>query len=117
MTINVLYFDGCPSYPVAVELLEKLLGEEGLLVPVRRTQVSSREAAIRERFLGSPTIRINGEDVEPAARARTDFGLKCRLYPVDSRLVGIPAESLLRAAIRTAKRGELEKFWSGTTEL
>jgi len=66
VTINVLHFDGCPSYPVVVGLLERLLREEGVLVPVQLTQVSSHEEAVCQRFLGSPTIRIDGEDVEPA---------------------------------------------------
>jgi len=43
-------------------------------------RVESPEAADRERFLGSPTVRIDGEDVDPTASERDDFGIKCRLY-------------------------------------
>lgn len=42
--------------------------------------MESPEAAEAERFLGSPTLRVDGRDVEPGAESRTDFGLKCRLY-------------------------------------
>lgn len=113
MTIDILYLGGCPSYPVVVEMLEKLLREEGVLVPVQHSRVSSHDEAICQRFLGSPTIRIDGQDVEAAAQARQDFGMKCRLYCVAGRLVGVPEENLLRAAIRDAKQRELEALWSG----
>lgn len=111
MKIEVFYFDGCPSYPIVAELLQKLLKEEGLLAPVDLVCVSSHEEAVRGRFLGSPTILINGEDMEPAAQGRQDFGLKCRLYAVGGRLVGVPDEKTFREAIQTAKRQELEESW------
>jgi hypothetical protein len=53
----------------------------------------------RSRFLGSPTIRVNGRDVEPDAERRTDFGMKCRLYRGAGGVTGQPAEEWVRAAI------------------
>jgi hypothetical protein len=54
----------------------------------------------RLRFLGSPTVRVDGRDVEPGADLREDFGLKCRLYRTEDGLTGTPAEEWLLAAIR-----------------
>jgi hypothetical protein len=66
------------------------------------TGIGTADAAQRERFLGSPTVRINGRDVEPEAERRTDYGLKCRLYRASTGLSGQPREELLQAALRSA---------------
>ena len=55
-----------------------LMAQVGVDVPVELRQVESAEAAERERVLGSPSLRVNGQDVDPTAGERTDFGLKCR---------------------------------------
>ena len=75
--IELLYFEGCPGYESLLARLPPLVGDAAEL-ELRR--VTSPEEAEAERFLGSPTLRIDGEDVEPAAAERADFGMKCRLY-------------------------------------
>jgi hypothetical protein len=102
MRVELLYFDGCPSYEAFLPRLRGLLAERdsGLEVELRR--VEGEEAAIRERFLGSPTVRVNGVDIEPGAEARTDFGLKCRLYRVGGRLSPTPDEAWLEEALATS---------------
>ena len=62
-------------------------------------RIASDGAAQRERFLGSPTVRVNGRDVEPEAEQRTDYGLKCRLYRSSTGLSGQPEAELLQAAL------------------
>lgn len=62
--------------------------------------VESVEAAERERFLGSPTLRVDGQDVDPTAGERTDFGLKCRLYPSPDGLRGTVPDEFVLAAFR-----------------
>ena len=52
--------------------------------------VSDLEAAERLRFLGSPTVRVHGRDIEPGADKRTDFALSCRVYRTDAGLAGEP---------------------------
>ena len=44
--------------------------------------MTSDEQAQHERFLGSPTVRVGGVDVDPDAEGRLDYGLTCRA-PVD----------------------------------
>ena len=90
MTMEVLYFDGCPSYEALVPHLQQLLSERGVAADVALRRVDSDADAQRLRFLGSPTVRVDGRDVEPGADARTDFGLKCRLYRTPDGLTGVP---------------------------
>jgi hypothetical protein len=93
VNVEVLYFDGCPSHEALLPRLRELMVQPGVAVPVQLKHVESVEAAERERFLGSPTLRINGTDVDPTASERTDFGLKCRLYPSAEGLRGtVPDE-------------------------
>lgn len=79
--------------------LHALLGRFGIDAQVRLVAVESEDAAQRKRFLGSPTLRVEGRDVEPGAEARTDFGLSCRLYPTSSGPPGVPPEQWVAAAL------------------
>jgi len=96
--IELLYFDGCPHYEAFLPHLRDLLEREGVADDVRLVRVDSVEDAERKRFLGSPTLRVNGSDVEPGAAERSDFGLKCRLYRTDDGVSGVPEDEwVLRA--------------------
>jgi len=53
-------------------------------------------------FLGSPSVRIDGRDIETAARSAKTFGLMCRTYVEDDRRGGVPPIEWIRAAIREA---------------
>ena len=75
--LEVLHFDGCPSHEALMPRLRRLRAQVGVDAPVELRRVESVEAAERERFLGSPTLRVDGQDVDPSAGERTDFGLKC----------------------------------------
>jgi hypothetical protein len=99
MTIELLYFDGCPNYERFLPHLQELLERSGVHEEVLRRKVESTPDAVAERFLGSPTVRIDGVDVEPAAEARTDCGVKCRLYRTDSGLTGAPPDELIKRAL------------------
>ena len=81
MKVEVLYFDGCPSHERLMPRLRYLLDQVGVDTAVDLVHIESLDAAEQQRFLGSPTVRVDGVDVEPGANARTDYGLKCRLYP------------------------------------
>ena len=102
MRIEVLYFDGCPNYEALLPRLREILARTGVSAEIDLRRIASYEAAQRERFLGSPTVRINGRDIEPDAERRTDYGLKCRLYRAPTGLSGQPEEELLQAALRSA---------------
>ena len=99
MTVEVLYFDGCPNHEALVPHLRELLGEAGVDAEIELRRVQDDAVAERERFLGSPTVRIDGRDVEPGADERTDFGLKCRLYRTERGLSGLPDDDWILAAV------------------
>ena len=100
MTVELLYWDGCPSHPEALDQLNRILREEGLQTDVELVEVTSDQQAQRERFPGSPTIRINGEDVIPPGELEP-FSLTCRVYRArDGRVTAVPDPEDLREAVR-----------------
>ena len=66
---------------------------------IRVVEVEDVETAERLRFLGSPTIRVDGRDIEPGASERTDYTLSCRIYRAGGAATGVPDAALLRAAL------------------
>lgn len=100
MKVEVLYFDGCPNHEALLPRLRKLLDDAGVETAVELVDVPDDAAAQRERFLGSPTLRVDGRDVEPGAELRTDFGLKCRLYRTDAGFAGVPLDDWVLDAVR-----------------
>lgn len=103
MKIEVLYFEGCPNYLPAVDRLEAVLRQEGFETDIARIEVDvNDEAAARTlQFFGSPTIRINGLDIEAEARNIAQAGFACRRYAG-----GAPSEEMIRAALRKAGAGK-----------
>ena len=95
MTIEVLYFEGCPNLEPTLSLANEVLSELGLSGEVRKLEVRTPEDAERLRFLGSPSVRVDGMDIEPGAESRTEYALSCRLY--GDR--GLPPKELLVAAL------------------
>jgi hypothetical protein len=99
MRIELLHWAGCPSTPEAQELLADVLAERGLDVPVHVREVTSQEEAERLTFPGSPTIRIDGRDVDTAGAAGRAM-LACRIYRLpDGRVSPVPSREQLEAAL------------------
>ena len=99
MKVQVLYFDGCPNHEALVPRLRDLMVAADARTAIELVRVDDAENAERQRFLGSPTVRVDGEDVEPGASERTDFGLKCRLFATPDGLRGMPADEWVLAAL------------------
>jgi hypothetical protein len=97
--VEILYFDGCPNHEGARALVERICRELGVEPELRLVNVPDEEAARRLRFLGSPTIRVAGEDVDPQAPERDDYVLSCRVYRTDSGFAGQPDERWVRDAL------------------
>jgi hypothetical protein len=102
MKVELLYFEGRPSHQAFLPRLRELLAQADVDVIVEQCRVESDEAARRERFLGSPTLRIHGVDVDPGAGDRTDYGLKCRLYPTSEGLRGAAPDEWVLGALQRA---------------
>ena len=103
MRVAVLYFDGCPNHEALLPHLRELVSSAEASAAIELVCVGDTDAAERERFLGSPTVRVDGEDVEPGADERTDFGLKCRLFATPDGLRGMPADEWILAALKRAQ--------------
>lgn len=104
MNVEILSFDGCPNHGPAIRLINDILEEEGLTADVVTVSVPDEATARRIAFLGSPSIRVNGQDIEPAARAATDYGMACRTYEENGRRTGLPPRDMIRQAIREATK-------------
>jgi hypothetical protein len=98
--VELYWWDGCPSHPEALGLLREVLAGRGLDVEVVLHEVTSDEEAQALAFPGSPTIRVDGRDVDPdGARARP--ALTCRIYHLpDGRVSPIPSREQLEEALR-----------------
>ncbi|HZV72627.1 MAG TPA: hypothetical protein VFF79_02825 [Conexibacter sp.] len=99
--IELLYFDGCPGTARLLPDLRALA--ETARASLELHAIETPEQADAARFLGSPTLRVDGRDIEPGAEQRTDYGLKCRLYPNpigDS--AHVPRPEWIVAALATA---------------
>jgi hypothetical protein len=102
MTVELLWWDGCPSHQEALVELRRILREEGVEAEVSRVEIEDDEHARRERFPGSPTIRIDGEDISPPGEG-DPFSLTCRVYRTrDGRYSPLPDPEDVRAAVRRA---------------
>jgi hypothetical protein len=91
--IEVLYFAGCPNHPPAVERLRTVIEQEGVSAEIIEREVT--DPASTAGFLGSPTIRVNGMDIDPAQRGAASIGLACRCYQE-----GLPSVEMIQAALR-----------------
>jgi hypothetical protein len=100
--VEILYFDGCPSHEAARELVEHVAAELDIEPETDLVEVCDPESAVRLRFLGSPTVRVDGRDVEPGAEKRGDFILACRMYRTERGLSGQPDPGWVREALTEA---------------
>ncbi len=102
MTVELLFWQGCPSHPKALADLHEAMRELGLdpstvLVSEVRDEVDAK----RERFVGSPTIRIDGHDIQPAEGE--PYSLSCRIYHRrDGRISATPDPADVHEALLAA---------------
>ena len=102
--VEILYFDGCPNHGDARELVERVAAEVRVEPEIDLVMVPDADAAATLRFLGSPTVRVDGRDVEPGAEERRDFVFSCRVYRSERGLAGQPDEAWIRSALSKAVR-------------
>jgi hypothetical protein len=102
MRVEVLYFEGCPSYREAETTLRGALAEEGIEAGVELVAVNTDEEARELRFPGRSTIRVDGRDLFPVPE-RAEHALGCRTYATPEGLKGSPPAGMLKEAL--AKEG------------
>ena len=104
MRVELLYFNGCPTYRRAETVLDRVLAEEGVEADLEMVVVNTDEEAERLRFPGSPTIRVDGRDLYPVPD-RAVWGLGCRMYATPEGLRGAPTPEMIRAALSQPSSG------------
>jgi hypothetical protein len=104
MRVELLFWDGCPSHPRALaQLREEMVGLGLDPAEVRMREIHTEAQARRERFVGSPTIRVEGVDIRPPT-GDEQFGLTCRLYHRrDGRVSPTPDPADVRDALLAAR--------------
>ena len=95
MRIELLHTPHCPNAAPARELLESILRERGIPDRIEELVVGTLDEAVQWGFLGSPSIRIDGVDVDPTSTDIRSPALSCRLYEGG----GGPSRALLEAAL------------------
>ena len=100
--VELLTTSNCPHREAALALVQQVCGQLDGQAEVRLVEVPDQQAAERLRFLGSPTIRVNGRDIEPDAEWNDEYVCACRLYKARYSLRGLPEEAWLRQALDNA---------------
>ena len=100
MKATLYYFTDCPSYTTALENLKEALRREGLPEDVETIAVADGDEARAVRFLGSPTIRFNGVDVEGPEAESAGYGYGCRVYADGAKRAGWPSVEQVQQALR-----------------
>lgn len=97
--VEVFAFAGCPNAQPTVELIERVILELDANAELVRIEVENADEAEAMRFLGSPSVHVDGRDIEPGASERTDFAFACRVYSTGNGFSGQPSEDWIRAAL------------------
>jgi hypothetical protein len=103
--IEFLWFDDCPNHEAARSLLLSVLHEQEINVSVEDIDASDPNEANRLRFPGSPSIRIDGIDIEPGFVDPEEYTPRCRIYFTSTGMAGVPERSWVEQALAAAERG------------
>ena len=103
-TVELLWWEGCPSTDRALAELRDVLAAEGLDPDaIMLREVPTEPAAEQEGFVGSPTIRVGGVEVAP--EEGEPVGLACRVYRTrDGGVSPVPDLQDISEAIEEATR-------------
>lgn len=99
-TIEFLWFSDCPNHATTRELLAATVDRLVPGTPIVDIDASDPSVAARLRFPGSPTIRVDGIDIEPGFSDPGDYTPRCRLYRTSAGLRGVPDPAWIEDALR-----------------
>ncbi len=102
MKVQLLWFEDCPNHRPAEQMLREVLAENGITDEIERIEVPDLETGNRLTFPGSPTIRIDGVDVEPGWEPCEDCTPRCRLYATSEGLRGLPERAWIKQSVARA---------------
>lgn len=98
--VELLWFSDCPNHTTARRMLEDVIAHLVPGTPIHDIDATDPVAADRARFPGSPTIRVDGRDVDPSYVDPGDYTPRCRLYRTESGLRGLPERRWIEDALR-----------------
>ena len=75
MKIEVLTIPGCQVTPLTVEIVKATADELGVTYNLNIVTIESRKEANKSKFIGSPTVRVNGKDIDPGANIQKQYGV------------------------------------------
>lgn len=102
MKIEILWFEDCPNYRAAISMVEEVLDDLGITTNITLVEVPDETTGRRVQFPGSPTIRVDGVDVEPGFAGCDDCTPRCRLYATGQGLRGLPERAWVRETLAAA---------------
>src|SRR5262245_53209215 len=111
MKVELLYIPDCPNHLPALERVRDVLCELDLPEEILQIEVFDPDQAAALCFPGSPTIRVDGKDVEPSVSQSCAPSLTCRTYLVDGRRQGVPEREWIRDAVLPRQEG-LKSGWT-----
>jgi len=98
MKIDVLYFAGCPNHKPTVERVRQVINRLGVAADVREVELTQDDDPAAMKFIGSPTVLIDGRDIDPSQRAGAGYGFGCRTFDG----AGVPPVEMIEQAVREA---------------
>jgi hypothetical protein len=99
-TVELLWFSDCANHPAARAMLEAVIADVAPRTPIRDVDATDPTIAASLRFPGSPTIRVNGRDIDPGYIDPGDYTPRCRLYRTSNGLGALPERSWIEDALR-----------------
>jgi len=109
LKVTFLYYEDCPSHEEALARLRQAIAEEGVAAEIEVIKVETDAEAEGYRFIGSPTILVAGQDIDPPPDG-AQYALTCRAYRrADGRITPLPPIELIRQALRAAQTSITEK--------
>jgi len=95
--IELLYFEDCPSWLATKQILQVVMDQLKIDAEITLKRIETNADAVRHKFPGSPTIRLDGKDLFPVDYS--DFALGCRVYTTPEGLQGVPTEEMVKTAL------------------
>lgn len=98
--VELLWFSDCPNHEAVRVMLRAVLDELAPGTPIADIDATDPAVATSLRFPGSPTVRIDGRDVDPSSVDPGDYTPRCRLYRTADGLRGAPDRAWIENALR-----------------
>lgn len=103
--VELLWFADCPNHPAARQILQEVIAQVAPGTPIRLIDATDPTVAARVRFPGSPTIRVDGQDIDPTYTDVGEYTPRCRLYRTPAGLQGLPERQWLVEALAADRTG------------